>query len=181
MVDTPAQRKAKRAWEARAREADPEGFKQRQVEAQKRYYEKNREKVLARKRAWEKENAEKQRERRRAQYLKDRDKRLAASKRWKIENLDRVQLYRLDANLKRYGITFADKEAMLTAQGNQCACCGSSDPRGKNGWHVDHCHSTGKVRGLLCLYCNVALGKVQDSVDHLKKLIQYLEKHSAEN
>lgn len=181
MPDTPAQRKAKRTWEAKARAADPEGYRLRQLAAQKRYYEKNREKILARKRAWEKENAEKQRERRREEYKKNREKRVAASRKWKAENADRVAAYRLDGNLRRYGITFAEKEAMLTSQGNRCACCGSEDPRGKNGWHVDHCHATGKVRGLLCLYCNVALGKVQDSVDHLKKLITYLETHSAKN
>lgn len=178
MADTPAQRKAKRAWEAKEREKDPEGFKQRQREAQKRYYEKNREKILARKRAWEEQNAEVIRKKRREDYLNNSEKRRAASKKWKGENPDKVAAYRLDGNLRRYGLTFAEKEAMLTAQGNRCACCGSDDPRGKNGWHVDHCHTTGKVRGLLCLYCNVALGKVQDSVDHLNKLIAYLEKHN---
>jgi hypothetical protein len=46
-------------------------------------------------------------------------------------------------------------------------------------YHVDHCHKTNKRRGLLCHKCNVGLGMVQDSVEHLEKLIAYLIKHQA--
>jgi Recombination endonuclease VII len=179
MPDTEAERRAKRSWEAREREKDPEKFKQRQLEAQKRYYEKNAEKIRAHRRQRHAENREAENARARADYVANSSARRAASKAWKDRNPDKVVAYRLDGNLRRYGLTFAQKQDMLTSQGNQCACCGSPDPRGKNGWHVDHCHATGRVRGLLCLYCNVALGKVEDSVERLEALIKYLEKHSA--
>ena len=83
---------------------------------------------------------------------------------------------RLDYELKkRYGIDFETKKAMLAAQGGCCVGCSTTDP-GKNDWHVDHRHSDGKLRGILCNRCNFALGYVKDSIDTLKNLIEYLDR-----
>ncbi len=176
MADTPAQRKAKRAWEERQRIADPEGYKLRMREAQIRYREKHKERLAERRKQKRLENLEAERARGRAEYAKNPEARRAAAKRWKQNNKERVREYQRGANIKRYNLTIEQKDAMFEAQGRTCACCGSPDPRGKRGWHIDHCHKTGEVRGLLCLYCNVALGKVQDSVEHLQKLIAYLSR-----
>jgi hypothetical protein len=181
MPDTEAERRAKRGWEQRERAKDPEGFKQRQREAQKRYYEKNAEKLRERRRKYHADNLEKERERGRADYEKNKEKRKAASSKWKKDNQHKVAEYRKDGNLKRYGITHAQKQSMFTSQGNCCACCKSTVPRTKNGWHVDHCHITGKVRGVLCHSCNVALGAVQDNTEQLRSLIVYLEVNSAQH
>lgn len=83
-----------------------------------------------------------------------------------------------NAHLRRkYGITIEQYRQMLARQGGTCAVCPRTEPGGKSKWfHVDHDHATGKVRGLLCLKHNTALGCVNDSVDELKKLVQYLEK-----
>lgn len=79
------------------------------------------------------------------------------------------------ANLRwLYGMTLEEYDAMLEAQGGACAVCGGP-PMGKGRYHVDHCHSTGRVRGLLCHKCNVTLGMVQDSCEHLLALVDYLE------
>lgn len=76
---------------------------------------------------------------------------------------------------KRYGITEAQRDEMFAAQGSQCAICSSPDPIGGNGkWHVDHCHNTGRVRGVLCPSCNIGLGKFRDSPTFLSKAIEYL-------
>lgn len=64
---------------------------------------------------------------------------------------------------------------MLDDQGGVCAICSKEDAAGKR-LAVDHCHETGKVRGLLCLKCNTVLGKMNDEVNLLKKAIAYLEK-----
>ena len=58
-------------------------------------------------------------------------------------------------DLKRlYGITLNDYNQMLTEQNDCCAICGTDNPGGKHGkFMVDHCHATGKVRGLLCKRC----------------------------
>lgn len=70
-------------------------------------------------------------------------------------------------------MTVEEWEALLTAQGGGCAVC-SGPPMGNGRYHVDHCHACGKIRGLLCHKCNVALGMVRDSSDHLRRLIEYL-------
>jgi hypothetical protein len=88
-----------------------------------------------------------------------------------------------DRHLRRaYGISLADFNRMVLSQGSKCACCGTSEPGGKhNTWNVDHDHVTGQVRELLCKDCNIVLGLVEDSPEHLQKLIQYVLKHSPHN
>jgi hypothetical protein len=80
-------------------------------------------------------------------------------------------------DLKRlYGITLNEYSQMLAEQNNQCAVCHTTDPGGKHGkFMVDHCHTTGKVRGLLCKRCNIALGEVGDSINTLQTMIEYLK------
>ena len=84
-----------------------------------------------------------------------------------------------DSHLRRsYGITLAQFNRMVLAQGSTCACCGTDKPGGKhNQWCVDHDHVTGTVRELLCKDCNIVLGIIEDSPEHLMRLIQYLAKH----
>jgi Autographiviridae endonuclease VII len=82
-----------------------------------------------------------------------------------------------DKNLRSlYGISLEQFTAILESQGGTCAIC-SGPPMGSGTYHVDHDHATGQIRGLLCHKCNVSLGMVQDSVEHLQKLIDYLSKH----
>ena len=59
---------------------------------------------------------------------------------------------------------------MLVAQGGRCAACGTREPGTKKGWHVDHCHETGAVRGILCHHCNVGIGKAKDNIETLRAL-----------
>lgn len=71
-----------------------------------------------------------------------------------------------------YGITQADFDAMLKGQNGMCLICKSNSPRGKKAWHVDHCHASGKVRGLLCNMCNPRLGWYER---HSAEIVKYLE------
>lgn len=58
-----------------------------------------------------------------------------------------------------FGLTRAEFEALLDSQDGRCAICCRREPGGRsNEWHVDHCHETGVVRGLLCAGCNLGLG-----------------------
>lgn len=79
---------------------------------------------------------------------------------------------------KNYGITLEQYEEMLTFQGGVCAICGDP-PSGTNSrtdnLHVDHCHQTGRVRGLLCHMCNRGLGSMRDNPRLLRKGAEYLE------
>ena len=72
---------------------------------------------------------------------------------------------------RRYGITAAEFDAMVEAQGGLCALCRQRKPE-----HVDHDHVTGKVRGVLCSCCNQGLGNFRDDVAALRVAIDYLER-----
>lgn len=74
-------------------------------------------------------------------------------------------------NFRRYGLSISDYEEMNRAQGGGCAVCGLPDNQ-KLG--IDHCHQTGRVRGLLCKKCNTALGMVGDEPSLLEQLKVYL-------
>lgn len=75
-----------------------------------------------------------------------------------------------------YGITPEQYGAMLQQQDNRCAICRSDKWPGKGSRpHVDHCHDTGKVRGLLCGKCNVALGNMDDDPIRLRAAAAYVE------
>jgi len=75
---------------------------------------------------------------------------------------------------KKYGLTPDQYSQMLEQQGGGCAICGVT-PNGKR-LAVDHCHTTGKVRGLLCSPCNTGLGVFKDNTDLLHNAVKYLEK-----
>jgi hypothetical protein len=75
---------------------------------------------------------------------------------------------------KQYGISPAEHADMLAAQRGVCAICKGIDEH--QGLGVDHNHTTGKVRGLLCTNCNQSLGKVRESKEILQAMISYLEK-----
>lgn len=90
---------------------------------------------------------------------------------WYHRNKERVR----DGVLRRvYGVTLAEKTAMLAAQGDRCAICRTDEPGG-HGWNLDHDHATKMPRGILCHGCNTALGGFGDSVDTLRAAIEYLK------
>lgn len=76
----------------------------------------------------------------------------------------------------RYGITEEQWQALYTAQKGLCAICEVtfSDERKSTKAHVDHCHKTDAIRGLLCDSCNTGLGRFHDNPETLKKAIDYL-------
>ena len=75
----------------------------------------------------------------------------------------------------RYGLSVDDYSEMLNKQNGGCAICGTTKPGGRyDKLHVDHCHETGKVRGLLCHNCNRALGLLGDNISTLTNAINYL-------
>lgn len=116
------------------------------IHDKKAYYQANKEKI--------KEKAKK--------YYQTNKGRYAA--RWRVGNLK-----------YKFGITQDDYERMLADQKDVCAICWEACSSGKR-LAVDHCHTTGIIRGLLCMSCNTAIGKLKDDVSLLKAAIAYLEK-----
>lgn len=82
----------------------------------------------------------------------------------------------------KYGISQEDFDALFKQQEGRCAIC---DTQLKRPWteghrhkaHIDHCHRSGAVRGILCTNCNTGIGLFHDDVWKLKRAVQYLEKH----
>ncbi|WP_416070015.1 endonuclease VII domain-containing protein [Streptomyces sp. ME02-6979-3A] len=71
---------------------------------------------------------------------------------------------------RRYGLSIEQYREMCDAQSGACAVCGATD----KDLHIDHCHTTGQVRGLLCQMCNMGLGHFADDPTRLKQAIAYL-------
>jgi hypothetical protein len=82
--------------------------------------------------------------------------------------------------LKKFNLTPEAWDAKHADQGFLCAACLTDDPGFKGGWHTDHDHAIGLVRGILCQACNVALGYVKDDPARLRALANYVEAYRAE-
>ncbi len=87
---------------------------------------------------------------------------------------------REEALWRNHRVRWDEAVAMLEAQGGRCALCGVPiallKERGKRCAHVDHCHETNVVRGLLCVLCNTALGRFGDTVEKVRRVVAYLER-----
>lgn len=81
---------------------------------------------------------------------------------------------------KAYGITLDQYNEMLNKQDGKCMIClvdnNSFYKKKPRAFAVDHCHTTGKIRGLLCNDCNVGIGLLKDNIDLLNNAIKYLNK-----
>jgi len=120
----------------------------------RRYREKNLEKVRKSAREWNQRNAEKVRK---------------YSLHWYHGNPQKAK----DASLrKNHGISLEEYNRMFVSQSGNCAIC---QKRMKIGC-VDHCHVSGRIRGLLCHSCNFALGLLKDSPKIIRSAAEYLER-----
>lgn len=119
-------------------------------------------------------------------YERNRPKLMAAVKAWRAANPDKVREMRRRSNAKcltpaywlktQYGMTVAEYEAMLSAQGNKCRICALPFKARATvgGPEVDHDHATNRVRGLLCHHCNKLLGHAKDNPQILTNAAYYL-------
>ena len=102
-------------------------------------------------------------EKERLKYLKNKEKSIKRSTNWRMKH--------------KFGITSDDKKNMFLCQNKLCKICstemtlvGGSD----NSAQIDHCHKTGKIRGIICRKCNLGIGHFNDSPELLEKAIKYL-------
>ena len=118
-------------------------------------------------------------------YVEQRTKINAQRKRRRQENPDYKRYPpKRKYHLQRYGLTDADYHQMLVKQNHVCAICkepeviSTSKSKGVIALSVDHCHASGKVRGLLCNRCNTTLGKIGDSKEWLRTAESYLAENT---
>ncbi len=98
------------------------------------------------------------------------------------EYLTRKSVRRLKTE---YGLTPQDIDELIKSQDGVCAICRGSKPAvvkkyNKNGLCIDHCHQTGKIRGLLCSLCNLGLGAFKDDIESLSAAVIYLKNNREE-
>lgn len=123
-----------------------------------------------------------------------RQKEYERKKRWRVANPEKARASvenfyvknpqaRREKHLQRkYGIGLQDLYMVLDLQRGGCAICGARSPgrKGRGGkeseWIVDHDHSTGKVRGVVCHPCNVIMGLAKDNPTLLRDIAHYLER-----
>ena len=116
-------------------------------------------------------NPEKYREWDRKRRAEIPEKRKAKNKEWRVANKDYIRVKHLQYN---YGITVEDYDRMFKEQNGRCAICHTQQHYQRLA--VDHCHKTGKVRGLLCQHCNRSIGLMFDSPLRLRNAADYIEK-----
>ena len=86
-----------------------------------------------------------------------------------------------DATLRRnYGISLEQYDDLLKVQGGRCAICRVDMEEYPRRFSVDHCHISSRVRGLLCLQCNVGLGNLRESPSLMMRALEYLLSHGGE-
>lgn len=94
---------------------------------------------------------------------------------YKAKNKEKVSTSEYKSQLKtKYGLTEEDYINILIKQNYSCAICGTHQSNLTKRLHVDHCHKTMKIRGLLCRDCNKTLGIFEDNIERFQKAIDYL-------
>ena len=93
----------------------------------------------------------------------------AAYRKANREKKSSLELYR------RYGVTLEDHDRLLRKQNFCCAVCRTPSVSYSTRLAVDHCHDTGKIRGLLCSGCNIGIGMLADSPEMLRTAAKYIE------
>ena len=83
-----------------------------------------------------------------------------------------------DFKVKSFGISVEEYEKMIELQENKCAICDVHHSELNKLLSVDHNHSTGKVRGLLCVRCNFGIGYFKENIKILERAIEYVVKNS---
>lgn len=81
---------------------------------------------------------------------------------------------RLMGRARKYGIDAEEYLRLLKTQDRKCAICGSEPAR----LFIDHCHTSGKVRGLLCTQCNAGIGMFKEDPSRLRGALAYLATHA---
>lgn len=116
------------------------------------------------------ENPEKIDALRRAHYIKNRQRLIDEAKAWRLANPEKA---RTAAHRRLYRLEPEQFQLLMVKQGESCAICRRAfSPELQP--HVDHCHQSDTVRGVLCRSCNLGLGHFKDDPDRLRAAVEYL-------
>lgn len=107
---------------------------------------------------------------------KNRESLEEKSSKYRIQYPEKTKGRQQKWRLKQLGVTTEDYNKMFDEQNGKCAICGKHQIELKRPLHIDHCHKTKKVRGLLCSNCNTGIGLLQEDIENLRCAILYLNK-----
>jgi hypothetical protein len=156
----------------RKRYAEDQEFRQKKIAYASAYYKAHKEEIRERlRRKWETDPAYRQKRIAAAQAYREAHKEELSGRRGRRRDPMGRRKHRLRCI---YGISLEEYDAMLDRQGGVCAICKRKPDEGK-ALFVDHCHVTGRVRGLLCGKCNSVLAFGNDDPDILRAAIAYLQ------
>ena len=177
MENETKEQKEKRLQKERARRyRQSEKYKQ----TSKKWREENKEKIAIKKTLDRIENKEIYKEKDKNYYNSKKD--IIKEKR-KEYYKNKKHLWKNNSYIKKYGISLEEYEKLLKEQNNSCKICQVSVEGLQNKRYkclvVDHCHATGKIRGLLCNTCNRGIGLLKENVEILQNAIMYLEQKKA--
>ncbi len=115
-----------------------------------------------------------------AYYRANKERLAPLAKERQRKNKASVSRNKRNYDIRSYGISLEEFQLLRAAQLDKCAICKQPETAKANNGEVralsiDHDHVTGKVRGLLCHKCNMAIGHFEDDVQRLQNTIQYLE------
>lgn len=145
------------SWRKGKKFVDEHVSKEKRKEYRKKWSFLNKDKLIEQGRIWKKANREKVTLQARLRYRKNKQK-----------ELDRIRF-------NKYGITGDEFRVKLKQQGLKCPICNRDITKNLS---VDHDHLTGKIRGLICNNCNLAMGNADDSPERLRALADYLERNT---
>ena len=145
------------------------------AETSRNHYLANREKILTRCSERRKIKAAEIRAYQKRYYRENHARLRAKNRKWHAEHKDRTRDRTWELR-KLYNLTHAQYESILDSQGGTCAICLNPEPVKGRCLAVDHCHKTGRVRGLLCGRCNTGIGNFREDPELLKTAIAYIIK-----
>jgi hypothetical protein len=106
------------------------------------------------------------------------ERHIAQRREYRAKNRDELNRKKRERRIKAYGLSLEEYQRRLSSQGNRCAICTRKPADGRRKLVIDHCHKTGKVRGLICNECNWAIGLISDNPVIAIRISKYLHKHA---
>lgn len=143
-------------------------------------------------REWKKKNGEKIKGYAKKRYPKIKEKKAKYNKEWREKNREHVVEYYTEKNKtdkakdgkyqskikKNFGLSLDEYNKMFEAQNGRCKICDRHQSEFNYRLGVDHNHTTGQIRGLLCKSCNSVIGYINDDSNIAKKMAEYLDEYN---
>jgi DNA repair exonuclease SbcCD ATPase subunit len=166
-----------------------ESHKEHLKEYKKAYRLANLEKIKKHSKKYRNANKDKIKETNRIYHAENKDERNKQMTKYRIANRDKLneiakskrtpEKNKKYAIKSTYGLTLEQYNSMLNQTGGKCPICDVEFKRKGDGGGkhpcVDHCHKTGKVRGIICSKCNAGIGNLNDNIQRIRKAADWLE------